>query len=733
MLYKNSIRKIKKNPFEFFLFTLFFTIGIFVFVMMNTSLISMKDSFKIYLKKQNIEDFSFTINKDINLKDLSKKNNFYYEIEKNKWIQKKDLFLEIYPYEKTKKINIPYLIKGKFPKKGEITISNKFAKENHIKIGDTFKINKKKYIISGYAYHPSTIYMMVAGKIYSSHKNISNIYMYKDDYESLNTYENITYVSKYKDKKKNDFFINYLAGTENPFKKMEKEVDLGETLIRMMKIYYISLNFELYHIFARGMFYIFIFLCLLTYLLMFQKKVKKEKRELALLKMMGYEKYQIILSYSIYPLCSFILGLIIGIILGYIFHYPFMNLFLKSYQLPILTHFKGLNVKALISIIFLLLFVLMFYIFCYLKKDVLSLLKEKTHKISFVKKIIKIIISKLSFLKRIQVSLILERIGISLFAFILSTVVSFLLLFVLIGKDAVNEMISSSFKSITYDYEIFYTNVQTKKRKGDLVLKYQGIYKKDTIILYGIKNKNKYIKSYILKNSECVINKTLALKNKIKVKDFFKIKIDNKEYTFKVKKIEDNYQDSLLYLSFNELNHILNFKDSYNIRYVQTKNKDKLYEDDVYYINSIEESKESMRNVFSIFETLITLLFISSSICLIFLFWFLSNTIVEDHKKNILLFKLFGYTDKEIEKIFLHQYHYIIILSYLLGIFLIIPFFKLISSSLLKENFVFDFNFSFYKFILGFILLFLGYNISMRFAKKTLEEYSISELLKREE
>ena len=77
MLFINSIRKIQRKPLEFFLFTLFFSFSIFIFIMMNTSLISMKIRFRLYIKNQNIEDFSFTINKDINLSEIAKKNNFY--------------------------------------------------------------------------------------------------------------------------------------------------------------------------------------------------------------------------------------------------------------------------------------------------------------------------------------------------------------------------------------------------------------------------------------------------------------------------------------------------------------------------------------------------------------------------------------------------------------------------------------------------------------------------------
>ena len=733
MLFKNNIQKIKKKPLEFFLFTFFFTFSIFLYVMMNTSLVSMKESFKAYLKKQNVEDFSFTVNKDVNLKEISVNHHFLYEIERKKWIQKKDTLLEVYPYEKNKKINKPYLVTGNFPKKGQITVSDKFAKENNLKIGDTFKIDKKEYQISGYVYHPSLIYMMIAGKIYTNHKEISNIYMNTEDYENLNKFEDSIFIAKYKKEKDHDFFITYLSGEKNPFKELEKDLNFDDTLLRMMSIYYLSLNFELYHIFAKGMFLVFMFLCLFTYLLMFQKRIRNEKRELALLKTMGYSKLKITLSYLIYPILNLIVGLLLGISLGFIFHERFMILFLTGYQLPILVKFKGLNITKILILVGILLIMIMFYILFYLKKDILSLLKEKKHKISFVKRKIKKIFSKLSFLRKIQLSLFLERINISIFAFILSVIVSFFLLFVFIGKDAINQMISLSFKKIHYDYQIMYSKLQEKEREGDVALKEQGFYKKDTIILYGIKHNNQYIQSYDLKQNECIINKTFALKYHIKIKDIIKVTIHQKEYEFMIKTIEENYQDSMIYISFEYLNNILNLKNNYNIRYVQSSNKNKLYEEDVYYIISIDESKQSMKNVFSIFETLIGLLLISSSICLIFLLWFLSQSIVEDHKKNIILFKLLGYSNQQIKKIFFNQYYVIVCLSYLCAIIIIIPFFHYISNALLKENFVFVFHYNLYKFIVSFLLLFVGYLVSLSYAKKSLERYDISELLKREE
>ncbi|MCI8445656.1 MAG: hypothetical protein HFG15_04370 [Bacilli bacterium] len=97
------------------------------------------------------------------LDSLAKKYDFTYELQPTKMVTEHNNTTNVMPYDQHKKLNLPYLVDGSFPKKaGEITVLPKFAKANQLEIGDSYRINGKQYKIVGFAYASDYIYPMLS-------------------------------------------------------------------------------------------------------------------------------------------------------------------------------------------------------------------------------------------------------------------------------------------------------------------------------------------------------------------------------------------------------------------------------------------------------------------------------------------------------------------------------------------------------------------------------------------
>ena len=80
------------------------------------------------------------------VKPAMEKYSFSYYIEKAKVDSENKKLYKAIPYDKDRKINIPYLIDGKMPENdNEITVLPSFAKNNDISIGDKFKIGDTNF------------------------------------------------------------------------------------------------------------------------------------------------------------------------------------------------------------------------------------------------------------------------------------------------------------------------------------------------------------------------------------------------------------------------------------------------------------------------------------------------------------------------------------------------------------------------------------------------------------
>ena len=194
LLFLNALKGLKKKKIQMFGIIFMVMLSTAVYTGMNSAVDRLENRYYNYLDEQNVEDISLSVNidylkdikesdidymldtslkditeseKDIVLKykqllknpyfdvniiynvknifdkynalnqiemkkldDLKEKYDFYYELEYSKIVQNKKQLIKVIPYNKDKKINKIYLLKGKLPThEKEITMLEAYAKK----------------------------------------------------------------------------------------------------------------------------------------------------------------------------------------------------------------------------------------------------------------------------------------------------------------------------------------------------------------------------------------------------------------------------------------------------------------------------------------------------------------------------------------------------------------------------------------------------------------------------
>lgn len=441
---------------------------------------------------------------------LAKKYDFTYELQKTKVVTDQNYTINVMPYEEHKKMNLPYLVEGDFPKKaGEITVLPKFAEKNHLEIGDTYKINGKQYKIVGYAYASDYIYPMLSMNQPIFDEKYNNIvFMLSSDYELFDGINNDTYgillngnydrknrianelsrsleeekqektlsdeeiqsvVKKAQDAKDSMLLISTMLENE------KENVQIGmNTMVRLLRTDAIQMEFKGNRTFAETFLYLLLTISIFIILVITKKRIDDERLQIGVLKSLGYKRYQIAASYLVYPILGSIVGGILGYFLGVLLHEPLTELFLSYYTIP-LAGFR-LNSKYFINslmIPLMLLSTLSFAIaYFMLRKKPLALLKEGSNlKINRLSKIVTYLTKPLSFESKFRYKLASRSVGKLFIVTLTSFCTGLLIVLILIGSNLFEHLIDQSFENLDYKYMVSYKTIQySDTTEDDLIL-----------------------------------------------------------------------------------------------------------------------------------------------------------------------------------------------------------------------------------------------------------------------
>lgn len=719
------------------------------------------------------------------LDSIKEKYDFYYEKEYSKIVQDKNKLLKVLPYNKDKKINKVYLLEGKLPKRAnEVTILEGYAKKNNLKIGDKYTIANKQYKIVGFTYAPDYVYPIISMSMpIFDEKNNNIVYMYKEDYDKITGINDNSYAIKYNFKTNRKFEIT--VSTEEDKKDDKKEItdpilkifneketvmmDMN-TVVRIMRIGALQLEFASDRLFAEYFLYLLLAISVVIIIVITKKRIEDERLQIGVLKSLGYNRFSIATSYLVYPILGSLIGGILGYVIGILVHSPIAGILRSYYSVPLSNYnisFEYLKTSIFVPMIVLSLLSYLIAIIM-LKKKPLLLLKEGSNlRVNIFSKLVNKITRLLPFNSRFKYSLAFRSLGKLFIVTITSFCTGLLITLILIGMNLFNNMIDKSFEGMNFKYIAYFNGIyeyEEKDEYSDYILnvtvpidkieskdsKTKKVQEDTNLSINGIDLDSKYTK-VLNKDEKNIIdkleddNKAILSENaketlNLEVGDKIKLKYQDLEFEYEIVDFNEEYMGITAYVSRSSLAKKINIKEnSYSTIYSNNdkySNMEELDEEEakaITYLLSVEDLKDNIKTQMDRFNGSVYIVILFASVMALIIIAVIANIVVEENKKTISLMKVLGYDNKRISKIVLNIYTPFIIVAYLLSIPVMIKILKLIVEALVGDIGITipieaDPLISF----IGLLGLLVAYYIAINISKRVLNKIPLAIALKRE-
>lgn len=719
-------------------------IGSIVLVMLSSLLysnlnIAMKNVEKnkdLFLGKTNVEDAKVILQRPID--DIKKlEDEFNISIEKRRQFDAKiseNTTLRV--FEKTNKVDIPYIVEGSDIKSSnEILLEPNFAKTNGYNIGDKIRVLDKNFTIVGFFAMPDYIYplksegdIMVNYKIFGT-AIISNKAMDEMPTKGTSFYllkspsGGLEEVKEYLGK--NNFIIFWQGINDNPRFNFVNAKLMGSAKMAVALPAMILL------------------LTSLLVAVVIWRMIKTEFTQIGTLYALGYSKNEIAMHYLSFVNIIALTGGILGTIFGLFLVKPLAEYFTFYFNIPLIDNsfdYKYILGSLLIPYVFIIPSMLI-VLYKALRHSPVKLMRGKieTLKIGFIEKNIKL--NKLRFPSKFKIREITKSIP-RLFVLIFGiTLASMFLMLGFLYRNSIDYLLNQSLNDV-FKYEYNYvlksyeaSNIYGGEEYNFSVFKVNG--KVESFAVFGIKPNSQFI-NLVDKNGNpiskdnIIITKPLAKTLKVKEGDTIVItnKYNNDDYTIKIDKIAEVYTGNNIYMPLSKLNNLLGF-DSGSFIGIFAKEKLNIPEEKILKFETKKDINEAFKAIINPLRVSLGLVsFIAFFIALIVIY-VVTGLSIEENKTNISMFKILGYTHREINDLILNTFTIPIIIGFVLSIPLLIKSMdELLNSFAQNIDFAFPLKLNAVSIILGFLILYITFEISKYFSKKNIFKIPMSEALK---
>ena len=643
---------------------------------------SMLTSYDESYEKYNVEDGNFkllskiddSVRDELENEDITIYENYYYE--KNiKVGNKKTSTLRI--FKNRNDINKACVMEGNLPKSSdEIAIDRMYADNNSLKVGDSIKIQDKKFKISGLVSLPDyTALFYDNGDMMFDAIKFGVSVMTEDGFNSVDD-NDIKYVYswKYKEAPKDDKEAK--EKSDDFIKVLNKKVILDDYIpaYQNQAINFAGDDLGKDKSIMTTLLYILIIIIAFVFAVTISNTIASEASVIGTLRASGYSKGELLRHYLAVPLLVTIIAAIIGNVCGYTFFKNISaSLYYGSYSLP--TYVTVWNAEAFIlTTVIPVVIMLIINLLIIANKLSLSPLKFLRHDLKKKPKKKSIALKNFKFFTRFRLRIIFQNMPNYLTLFIGIIFANTLLLFgMMLGPliDNTQDVILDNM--IAKNQYILKAPIETKTTGAEkasvssLDTTFEG-YKKESVNIYGVKNNSNYVN--IDFNKEGVyISSGIAEKFSVDIDDNITLKdpYTNKKYKFKVRGIYDYDAALAIFTDSDYFNDVFNKEEGYfNTYFSDTEIKDidqkyiasHLDKDD--YTKLTRQLDQSMGSVFGLVKVFAILLFI-------LLIYLLSKLIIEKNQNSISMVKILGYKNGEIGGLYILSTTLVVILSLLLS------------------------------------------------------------------
>ncbi|EQB3099147.1 ABC transporter permease [Clostridium botulinum] len=639
-------------------------------------------------------------------------------------------------FSKTSKINKAYIIQGRNLKnKNEILLDPYFSKEKNINLGDKIKIQGQDFKVVGFFSIPDYIYPLKSETdLIWDAKKFGIACMPEENMKKLKGIRTF-YHTVFKENNENDF-KKYIEEKYNIVSYTERDNNVRYTLVKT--------KMDSSILMAITMPMIIILLTSTLLAIVMWRIIKTDLKQIGTLYALGYKKSEILKHYISYPIIIGTIGGVIGTLLGIVLSKPLDTLMRNYFNIPLIKENYSINYIILSPIIplFFLILASFIVILKVLKMSPVNLMKGFKNKgrINKIEKNLKLY--KFRFKNKFKIREITRNIGRTTILLVGITIASMLLLMGFMIKDSMDSLIKAQNNINQYEYNYIFKTLQIQKNYvGEKynVSSFKVQNDEEPIPIYGIDKDSKFISLKDSKGEKIQFNKvilTKALAEKLNINKRDRIKIYNiyndKGFFINIDEIADNYITKSIYIPLDKFNTMMNYEKNSHIG-LYSKEKLDIDENLIFKVESKKETEEAFKAMIQPMKYSLTIMAIFAFIIALIVIYVVTSIIVEENKGNISMLKVLGYKKEEINSLILDTEKISVLIGYLLSI----PILKIFMGELMKKvaedtNFSIPMNISIKYIVIGFVIIYLTYEISKIFSKRKILAISMVEFTKTE-
>ncbi len=653
---------------------LLIVIGCMLYSSFNIAMADVLDNLASFRTSHQLEDASFIMQKP--LSDIGRLENKY------------DLILEErksadYPFndkavlrvlQSTGKIDKYAVIAGRaLQNQDEILIDKGFANAHGLSLGDSLQFNHTSFKIVGFMTTPDYVYPLKSeNDVLKNPQAFGTAVVSKEDIGKIGaplTYYSVKFhqddAAAFKQAAAGDnAFIQWVDKKDNNrISFIDGDLKGGVAVGRILPIAILLLT------------------CVLISVVL-SRLLKREYSEIGTLYALGYTKKEIMRHYLTYPLIISAIGSVIGTALGSFLVKPLLSIVAGYYNLPLLVvnfDLKYTIISFLLPFLFLLP-VTYFVINRALKYSPLQLMRGGTNKtkVSVLEKKLKL--DRLKFNSKFKIREIARSIPRSLLMILGVCFASMLLMFGFATKDSMDYMMDSSFKDIYhYHYQYTFNALQTgesygaeKRSLSSFTADLHG--NAEDFVIYGVQKGSKLIqltdeRGKPLGFDQVIIAKSMSDRYKIKEGDRLKVKnkLNGKQFTLHIDKIAKAYTGDILYMPLVQFNQLNGYPPN---SYLQLDSQEKLSipSDKLISQSNRQDMIDGYNALLMPMKSMIGGIAVMAFIVGLIVIYLVTSLLIEENKANISMFKILGYSNKEVFSLILGSSTVLVICGFVLSV-----------------------------------------------------------------
>lgn len=564
-------------------------------------------------------------------------------------------------------INTSYFVKGEKPlEDNEIAVAEIFAKKNNLEIGDPFIVDDKEYIVTGYVLFPDYSLTLLSQELILDNTSQTLALVTNQEFERLEQTVMFTGAGVFLDGYTSDEFEVDVIEQYRDIDELDDVTNISLTINNMR-------SGAIYAELAGGKAQSIVLSLLISTIalmivgIMVSRVLQKQRGPIGLLKAMGYSNYEITRPYIFFIAIMSLPMILLGYYLGLKMAVPFMNIYLDFYLLPyqpIVQSFSVILVSIIVPFVFIVGLSYLIVNRLLSQKPVVLLNPEVTSDSNKLTRFAS------KYLKRFKITTKLQHLLLyrSMVKFLLYLIGMFYAAFLILLTFSMNgifdRMLYDYYEHTDHNYIAYcdYVNECVVPDGAEKVIDLPSIVVNDEDAqLIGLDLSTKLHHLYDKKGNDItsdlkngvIITKSIQLTRNYQIGDELTIELPNGDYIVEVKSISEEYTGNKIYINRSILsNELQDNEDYYNAVYSESE----LNQDNYLLVISLEkiiEQADSMQGFMQAFVLIMVVVSVSIGSIIIYI---LTVITIEDNFYNISLFKVLGYSNKEINRMILGGY-----------------------------------------------------------------------------